>query len=88
MFAVSDLRKRFDKSRQIDAWSRSKIVAELTAIDTESNIAIFAKKFADVEGKQKIKGAFPLADTWCKVEGKGKGWGRVIGELGAMQTGH
>ncbi|GMI47646.1 hypothetical protein TrCOL_g5426 [Triparma columacea] len=73
---VSDLRKKFDRSRDIDASTRIQIVrgiGEIKAISTET----FDTKSLEVEGKQKVEGAFPLADTWLKVEEKGKGWGKT-----------
>jgi hypothetical protein len=37
----------------------------------------FDANFLEREGKQKVKGAFPLSDTWIKVEEMGKGRGKT-----------
>ena len=73
---LSIMRKKFDRSRDIDASKRIHIISGIGEIK-EMTAETFDSKFLELEGKQKVKGAFPLSDTWTKVEDKGKGWGKT-----------
>lgn len=74
--AASDLRKKFDRSREIDAYNRLQIVDKMKnlAVDSYNN---FDENFKDLQGMQEVHTAFPLSSTWVKVEGRGKGWGKM-----------
>jgi hypothetical protein len=74
--SASALRKKFDKSREIDSESRLELVEKINDLEVIGNEKLNSK-FVDVEGKQKVEGAFPLSDTWIKVERKGEGWGKT-----------
>ena len=72
-------RKHFDKSLEIDKFYRHKIVKKLRKLkvaETEK-AETFNKLFATVEGQLVVEGAFPLSDTWQKINGKGRGWGKT-----------
>ncbi|GMI48438.1 hypothetical protein TrCOL_g6642 [Triparma columacea] len=79
---VSNMRRKFDRSRDIDASTRIKITSRILEIK-EMSTETFDAKFVVPEGKKKVKGALPLSDTWIKVEEKGKGWGNTTVTVGA-----
>jgi hypothetical protein len=69
---------QFNKSKQIDASRRSQLVAQMKELEVDRSKEDFKSKFDEPsEGKQKVKGAFPLSDAWLLLEGKGKGWGKT-----------
>ena len=58
--------------------TRSQLVAQMKELEVDRSKEDFKSKFDEPsEGKQKVKGAFPLSDAWLLLEGKGKGWGKT-----------
>lgn len=74
---VPDLRKKFDRKREIDALNRSLIVKRLinAPIQRAAERTAFCGSF---ESKEINYGAFPLSSAWVKVTGRGEGHGKTI----------
>ena len=73
---VSHLRKQFDKTTEICIARREKIIERLKKVKATTTES-FTSKFEEVEGKEKVEGAFPVSVAFLKITGKGKGWGKT-----------
>ena len=71
---VSDLRKKFDKSKEIDAFKRQQIIAKFEEIAIEGAPGT-ESHFDEIEGAQEISSGL-TGTTMIKTE-KGMGWGKT-----------
>jgi hypothetical protein len=71
---VSDLRKKFDKSKEIDAFKRQQIIQKFEEIAIEGVPGI-KSHFDEIDGAQEISSALS-GQTLIKAE-KGMGWGKT-----------
>ena len=71
---VSDLRKKFDKSNEINAFKRQQIIAKFEEIAIEGMPGI-ESHFDEIDGAQEISSGLS-GTTMIKAE-KGMGWGML-----------
>jgi hypothetical protein len=71
---VSDLRKKFDKSKEIDAFNRQQIIKKFEEIAIEGAPGI-ENHFDEIDGAQEISSGL-TGQTLIKAE-KGMGWGKT-----------
>jgi len=78
--AVSLERSKFDRSRDIDTWKRSKIVEALGSLEinsTNSTSGDLESSFPESDEMELASGCFPLAETRLKIVSKGEGYGKA-----------
>jgi hypothetical protein len=74
LLQVSDLRKKFDKSKEIDIFKRQQIIEKFEEIAIEGTPGI-ENHFDEIEGAQEISSGLS-GTTMIKAE-KGMGWGKT-----------
>mmetsp|Transcript_14619 Transcript_14619/g.29983 ORF Transcript_14619/g.29983 Transcript_14619/m.29983 type:complete len:1930 (-) Transcript_14619:32-5821(-) len=73
---LSHLRKHFDKSKNFDKINRALIIERMNTL-LKVDKEMFDAHFTDFKDKERVRGSFPLAETFFKAQGKGKGWGKT-----------
>ena len=74
--SASNLRKQFDKSKEIDASNRSVIVRQIGNISSLTRKS-FEERFQPMAGEKKVENALPTADSWVQLDKMGRGWGKA-----------
>ena len=75
---VSELRRKFSKSLEVDAEKRSTILTLMKCCSTNGfSEERFDKSFMEKKGKNRVKGAFPLVQSWTKTGIGGACWGKA-----------
>ena len=73
---VSDLRTKFDKTKEIDAYKRLQTVEEMRKLTAEGSEA-FKGRFEKPDGAEEVKGGESAAKMVVKAQKGGKGWGKA-----------
>ena len=71
---LSEFRSKFDRSFEIDAVRRSRIVQSIRGTQ-RVNADGFSNRFELRKGTVKVSSAFPMAKSFTKITGVGKAWG-------------